>query len=444
VFLGLLDGGLAGMGDDAIIAVLLKAAAEAAHGEEDDYDDQLSDEAFPEPGGDERREDRVSEGTLPEPDHHEGRSGRPSDEALSQPDGDESRDDLPSGCSYGHGEQHTCTEVSAPAAPAEGPGDAGGHHQVRASPGACAAGEVRVRVTTLFHLDDFPGELAGWGPIHAHLARRLVKRQVSGEWRFAVCDEDGHLLYAGITGHRPGGWPRGPAGRSKPGSRPGEASVRRAGGNGIVELQIPLSLLRRWQADLPALGAWAWVIADIARQLETARVPEKDHDPRRRFARAGLRRWIQIRDRVCTAPGCRAPASRSELDHISPHGHGGVTTARNLEAACAHDHDLRDHGWRVVRLSSDEVVWISRTGHRYPVRSAPIIEALPEQISGPGVSMSERDLERDLEPSCPASWEDTPAWWEPSPSGAGPAREVGSNRADQEQLHDPADDIPPF
>ncbi|MEZ0075197.1 hypothetical protein ABH927_004567 [Planotetraspora sp. GP83] len=55
------------------------------------------------------------------------------------------------------------------------------------------------------------------------------------------------------------------------------------------------------------------------------------------------------RDRVCTYPGCRAPASRSELDHTHQHGHGGPTTDANLGAACAHDHDLRDHGWRVIQ-----------------------------------------------------------------------------------------------
>jgi hypothetical protein len=44
VFLGLLDGSLAGLDDGAIVAVLLQVAAEAAFGEEDDYDDLVSDD----------------------------------------------------------------------------------------------------------------------------------------------------------------------------------------------------------------------------------------------------------------------------------------------------------------------------------------------------------------------------------------------------------------
>ncbi|MFC0556232.1 hypothetical protein ACFFHJ_35550, partial [Planotetraspora thailandica] len=151
-----------------------------------------------------------------------------------------------------------------------------------------AAGEVRVQISTLMHLDDFPAELAGWGPIHAPLARRLAKAQINGEWRFAVCDDDGRLLFAGITRHRPAGWPRHPAPGSTsssigpttgpttgpmPGSAPGWISGRQAGRGsvrrrGIVELQIPLALLRQWQSDLPALGGWARLITDILRQLD--------------------------------------------------------------------------------------------------------------------------------------------------------------------------------
>ncbi|MEV0974376.1 HNH endonuclease signature motif containing protein [Microtetraspora glauca] len=388
-----------------------------------------------------------------------------------------------------------------------------------------AAGELRVQVSTLMHLDDLPAELAGWGPIHAHLARRLAKRQIGGEWRFAICDEQGQLLHAGITRRRPAGWPRHPApgpahGRglglgltpglpSQPcgdgsdpagtarvgmtpartpaagqedGDRPGGAlrarptSVRR---RGIVELQLPLSLLRELYADIYAQGGWAAVIADIMRQygqatgqdsppitrsvhgdgnsdgsgsvhgdgdddgggsdsgggstslvtpaaeggstsgLGTARSADaRSADPgargatardvtahgatahaardtvtggekaagdeRRRFPTAGLRRRIEIRDRVCSHPGCRAPAARSEMDHTRQYAHGGPTTEHNLAAACAHDHDLRDNGWQVVQTSPGHVTWISRTGHRYPAEPPPIIEPMPEPFAPNG------------------------------------------------------------
>ncbi len=50
VFLGLLDGSLSGLDDDTILAVLLENAANATTtGEEDDFDDQLTDHPGPDP-----------------------------------------------------------------------------------------------------------------------------------------------------------------------------------------------------------------------------------------------------------------------------------------------------------------------------------------------------------------------------------------------------------
>ncbi|MCT9932773.1 HNH endonuclease [Planotetraspora sp. A-T 1434] len=432
-----------------------------------------------------------------------------------------------------------------------------------------AAGEVRVRVSTLMHLDDLPAELAGWGPIHAQLARRLAKRQINGEWRFAICDDDGQLLFAGITSYRPAGWPRYPttptrAPRQQPprqqppqqpsrpqpppaaqrawdrapeppspqvpppseqaseqaseqgsehaeGQAAGQASeqaarraarraaVRTARGSvrrrGIVELQIPLALLRRWHSDLAALGAgWARVITDITRQLDdamadshttgahtdshaekntgedgqaqAAEAPSEKHqtwggrpvrgrnarpksvDQRRRFARAGLRRWVQIRDRVCTHPGCRAPATRSELDHTHQHGHGGPTTDRNLGAACAHDHDLRDHGWRVIQPQPGHLIWISRTGHRYPVTPPPIIEPLPEPIipAIPAIPATPETVPEDDLP-LPSTFEYAPPWCEEplpqTPADPAPPEEVAPEQSTQPPA-DPAEDLPPF
>ncbi|MCC5582255.1 HNH endonuclease, partial [Microtetraspora sp. AC03309] len=104
----------------------------------------------------------------------------------------------------------------------------------------------------------------------------------------------------------------------------------------------------------------------------------------RRFPTAGLRRQIEIRDRVCSHPGCRAPAARSEMDHTRQYANGGPTSERNLAAACAHDHDLRDNGWQVIQTSPGHVTWISRTGHEYPVQPPPIIEPMPEPFAPNG------------------------------------------------------------
>ncbi|WP_433351643.1 DUF222 domain-containing protein [Microtetraspora malaysiensis] len=547
VFLGLLDGSMSGLDDDGVIAVLFAIAARKKAGEEEDYDDQLSDDPSTGDPEDFGPFDGCEAGHTSTPDdthlrqarEDQGRPDRTTDPGARHPlDGCEAghtstpddthqrqaREDQ-GGCdtlssdavspaaatSVGAGngaigkaqaESRTRTRADADTravvrAGAAGRADAGGRAGTggradaraggkvpAASDGSqsallgYAAGELRVRASTLMHLDDLPAELAGWGPIHAHLARVVAKRQIGGEWRFAVCDEDGHLLFAGVTRRRPGGWPRHQAGvaqemgvAGEPGRDVRAVPVR---GRGVVELQFPLSLLRALHADLHALGGWAGVVADVVGQYEAA---DLDHatgegeggnegadagrglgvgtsgsgDGRRRFPRAGLRRHIQVRDRVCTHPGCRAPATRSELDHTRSYAAGGSTSEGNLAAACAHDHDLRDNGWQVVQTAPGHVTWISRTGHRYPAQPPPVIEPLPEPFAPAGWAHlrpaaygygagSITDPAVDELPYVPA-YRYEPPWWEEPLSKPDVAQEVTVRPGPPA---DPGEDIPPF
>ncbi|WP_433346142.1 DUF222 domain-containing protein [Microtetraspora malaysiensis] len=502
VFLGLLDGSMSGLDDDGVIAVLFAAAARKKAGEEEDYDDQLSDEPSTGDPEDFGPFDGSETGHTSEP---EGTHPRQAREDQGRPD----RTTDPGGRADARAGGKVPTASDGRQSALLG----------------YAAGELRVRASTLMHLDDLPAELAGWGPIHAHLARVVAKRQIGGEWRFAVCDEDGHLLFAGVTRRRPGGWPRHPR-HSEADHRAGEAfrqtaaagaistaslgptassgpsrtvvtagtasnhvrEARVAGepgrdvravpvrGRGIVELQFPLSLLRALHADLHALGGWAGVVADVVGQYEAA---DLDHAPgegegesegegadagkglgvgtsgsgdeRRRFPRAGLRRHIQVRDRVCTHPGCRAPATRSELDHTRSYAAGGSTSEGNLAAACAHDHDLRDNGWQVVQTAPGHVTWISRTGHRYPAQPPPVIEPLPEPFAPAGWAHlrpaaygygagSITDPAVDELPYVPAYRYEPPWWEEPLPK-PDVAQEVTVRPGPSA---DPGEDIPPF
>ncbi|GAA4591293.1 hypothetical protein GCM10023194_50210 [Planotetraspora phitsanulokensis] len=414
IFLGLLDGSFTGLDDTQIAAALLQAGRPCP--DEEDYDDQLLDNP------------------------HDGPRDEPGDGPDTGTDG--------GGLGVGPGD--------GPDGKSDGGSDAGPSSMEESAPKSArglpagleagfAAGEIRVQLSTLMHLDDLPAELAGWGPLHAHLARRMTKAQVNSEWRYAVCDHDGRLLHAGITRHRPRGWPRHPARSSTPAPGPGSAADsvtkrRRASARsrGIVELQIPLALLRLWQTDLPALGGWAPVIADIIGQLDQT---EPNSDPvntgeRRRFATTRLRRWIQIRDRVCCHPGCRAPATRTELDHTQAYGDGGPTTHTNLAATCTHDHDLRDHGWQLTQTAPGHLTWISRTGHHYPVQPPPVIEPLPE----PNPQTTDHDP-AETDP-VPHPWEPTPIWTEPHPTSR---HQTHLNaRPPTRSPTTPDNDIPPF
>jgi hypothetical protein len=62
--------------------------------------------------------------------------------------------------------------------------------------------QVSVALSTLLGQDEQPGELAGYGPIPAHVARRLAADR-TGTWRRLVTDELGRLRDYGRTRYRP-------------------------------------------------------------------------------------------------------------------------------------------------------------------------------------------------------------------------------------------------
>jgi hypothetical protein len=52
--------------------------------------------------------------------------------------------------------------------------------------------DLTVDLTTLLGLNDNPGELAGWGPVIADIARQVTDRQVDGAWQATVIDNNGN------------------------------------------------------------------------------------------------------------------------------------------------------------------------------------------------------------------------------------------------------------
>jgi hypothetical protein len=251
--------------------------------------------------------------------------------------------------------------------------------------------EIRVEISTLLGLDERPGEIAEWGPVHAELARRLVRAQTAAEWRYAITDEDGHLLDEGITRRRPDGYP----------SR-AEAPCR----GGIVELQVKLSTLQGLAANPARFDGWAKIITDLAQQTGQADQREQvdgcegvgadgwvDHGTSadffgdapqlgdRRGPRSpgvSLRRHTQIRDRTCVHPYCRAPAHHTDSDHTQNWADGGATYDGNIGSVCRHDHRLKhEGGWTLTQPQPGHFMWISRLGIRYRVRPPLIIQPLP-------------------------------------------------------------------
>lgn len=226
--------------------------------------------------------------------------------------------------------------------------------------------EVRVPLSTVLGLDERAGELPGWGPIPGCAARELVWRQRRAQWRWVVVDDGGYLWAEGITRRRPEGAARG-------GPR-----------GGVVELQVPATLLATLVAEAGKYGPWAGVIADIGARFEAHLAGQRadlDAHPDDRFPRAGLRRYVQVRDRRCVHPGCRASAVRADVDHTRDHVFGGPTTQDDLAPLCRHHHMLKTvGGWRLEQPEPGRFVWRSPLGQVYVVEPEPILPPPPEQV----------------------------------------------------------------
>jgi hypothetical protein len=219
--------------------------------------------------------------------------------------------------------------------------------------------QVRVGLATLLGCDEQPGELAGWGAVTADVARTIVARQRRSEWRFAILDEHGQLLFDGTTRRRP--------------TSTDPSQVHAVGG--IVELHVPIRLLH--DPDLARQHpSWAGLLADLATQHATQHRPPQD--PAARFPGRALRRHNQITYQHCIFPGCRRPATDSDQDHLRDHAYGGPTTPENLAPACRHDHmNKTARGWRVIRTDERTFVWISPLGRRHRVHLPALAPPLP-------------------------------------------------------------------
>jgi hypothetical protein len=157
----------------------------------------------------------------------------------------------------------------------------------------------------------------------------------------------------------------------------------------VVELAVSaemLAALVKSPSSLTWASGWQQVLAEIAGAYRTIGIPVADDRPsvgdrHRRVPGSGLRRWIEIRDRVCVHPACRAPARSADQDHRLDHATGGLTDEDNLEPKCRHDHRLKhEAGWQVERPEPGVTVWTSALGHRHESRPPPIIDRLPVPV----------------------------------------------------------------
>ena len=192
-----------------------------------------------------------------------------------------------------------------------------------------------------------PGDVPGYGPIDADDSRTLADLLAQGpgsQWCVTLTDRAGHPVAHACARHGPPGVPRaaisheqlkpgGPAERGPTGPSP-------PGGGPDPGIPVP-----EW---LRGLTFTALQTMDCTHDRQS-----RGYQPSRT-----LRHLIQIRNPTCTGPGCRRPATRCDLDHVTPYDQGGKTCECNLHPACRHDHHTKQvPGWTLTTPSPGTLTW---------------------------------------------------------------------------------------
>ena len=200
-----------------------------------------------------------------------------------------------------------------------GPGPAGG-------PSLAALVTLTIPWATQLGHSDTPGEADGFGPLDGDDARDLAAaaaRHPATRWCLTALHPDGTAAaHACLPGRHP------PPGPAPPGTPP-------------VTLTTPLIPVAR--------GPCGHAHAEVG------------YHPSRKLAHL-----IRARSATCTAPGCRRPAARCDLDHTVPWDQGGLTCECNGAPLCRHHHRCKQaEGWHLEQPEPGLLVWRTPAGRSY-------------------------------------------------------------------------------
>jgi hypothetical protein len=181
---------------------------------------------------------------------------------------------------------------------------------------------LTVPLLTQLGLAAEPGTVAGFGPVDPVLARELgAMAAAHPESRFCVT----------VTG-----------------------ADGQAIGHGCMPGRPP-------DLNRPGSPSFTVAISPLATSDCDHRHQESGYQPSRK-----LQHLIWARTPTCTAPGCRRPAARCDLDHTTPYDQGGRTCECNLAPLCRHHHRCKQsQGWQLGQISPGVMRWTTPAGRRY-------------------------------------------------------------------------------
>ena len=261
---------------------------------------------------------------------------------------------------------------AAPAAPT-GPAGSGGRLAARIN--------VTVPLATLLGPSGGPGDIGGFGPIDAALARDITARAAthpSTSWSLTIT-HTGHAIAHGPiparlarrffttpSGPGDGGPGDGVPGDGAPGDgvpgdgAPGDGGPGDGGpGDGGPGHRPPGR--PRPPARPPGSGDLTVTLTPLARDGCDHCTEEFRYQPGQR-----LQHLIRARTATCSAPGCRRPAARCDLDHTIPYDHGGRSCECNLAPLCRHHHRTKQaQGWHLEQLAPGIMRWTTPARRRH-------------------------------------------------------------------------------
>ncbi|HSZ43982.1 MAG TPA: HNH endonuclease signature motif containing protein [Streptosporangiaceae bacterium] len=206
-------------------------------------------------------------------------------------------------------------------------------------------------LTTWLGLADGPGVIAGHGPADAWTCRQIAAALAAGQaGRYCV------TVTTGV------GQPLGHACTTIPPPRPSRPGTSMSGGGGSGTGPPgtgPPGDIAGWLAGL---------------KIESLGGSPCDHRHETPGYRPGrrLEHLVKIRNPTCTAPGCRRPAIRSDLDHITPYDQGGRTCECNLHTPCRRHHRLKGTaGWHAEMTAPGTITWTLPHGRSYTTTPEP-------------------------------------------------------------------------
>jgi Domain of unknown function (DUF222) len=168
--------------------------------------------------------------------------------------------------------------------------------------------ELHIDLATLAMLSEEPGDLSGYGPILADIARHTAAHIAEqAAWRFTVTQHGTTLAEGRLT--------------------PTAAKVA---------------------AGITALS--------IGPDGHLGRRPTAAQDA-----------YVKARDRTCRAPGCTRRAERCDLDHIDEHHRSHNTSICNLCALCKRHHRAKHIGLHKLRRGAHGIDWTTPHQHHYTV-----------------------------------------------------------------------------